>query len=205
MTLDEIFNKYNSDKGSLPGGHCYGQYYEKHLPKQISKFLEIGVWKGGGIRAFREWYKEEGMFYGLDRFIDGHGLITPAELQALGINCFDADHDQEWALELIKEQFSVIIDDASHHHLSQINIFRRMFVHNLEPGGLYVIEDVFDDPYWGQGVITDKKQNIKGLLTKFKEESNIVGQLIGEEESDTICSQIKNVYIYENIIFVEKC
>ena len=202
MTLDSLSVKYGTDKGSL--GHFYCEYYEKHLPLKISSFLEIGVWKGAGIRMFREWYNGEGKFYGLDRFIEGHGLVTIAQLQADGINAYDIDHDQMWALETIKEIFSVIVEDGSHHWDSQINIFRRMFVNNLEPGGLYVVEDVFDDLYWGRGLITDFKDNINGIMNKFLREKSIHSLLIGESESSIISSMIEEVNIYQNIIFIKK-
>lgn len=207
MTLNELSLKHGTDKGFNPDtgiGHDYCPLYEKHLPKKINKFLEIGVWKGGGIRMFREWYKEEGMFYGLDRFIDGHGLIMPHELQAHGINCFDIDHDQMWALETIKEQFSVIVDDGSHHWDSQINIFRRFFVNNLESGGLYVIEDVFDDLYWGRNLIKNEKENIKGIMNKFKSEGTVESMMITKAESDIIYSMIDDVNIYNEIVFIKK-
>lgn len=109
-----------------------------------------------------------------------------------------------WALETIKEIFSVIVEDGSHHWDSQINIFRRMFVNNLEPGGLYVVEDVFDDLYWGRGLITDFKDNINGIMNKFLREKSIHSLLIGESESSIISSMIEEVNIYQNIIFIKK-
>jgi len=201
-TLDEIAISYGTDKSSV--GHNYMPLYEKHLPKSVGSFLEIGSWKGAGIRTFKEWYKGEGKFYVIDRFIQGWGLMSIPELQAVGINAYDGDHDQMWFLETIKERFNVIIDDGSHHWLSQLTIFRRMFIHNVEPGGLYVVEDAFDDPYWGQGIITDPKENIKGLMNKFLAEGNIVSPIITPAESDKICPLIESVDIYDEIIFIKK-
>lgn len=200
--LNDIALKYGTDKSSE--GHSYCELYEKHLPKTINKFLEIGVWTGQGIKMFKEYYQDKGTFYALDRFIDGYGLITVAQLQALGINSFIGSQDEMWFLETIKEQFSVISEDASHHWDSQINTFRRMFVHNIEPGGLYVCEDIFDDVYWGRNIIKDKKDNLIGILNKFKKEGNIVSQLIGQSESDLICSLIDEVFIYKDIVFITK-
>ncbi len=200
-TLGQIFNDCGSDKES---GHGYGESYEYHLPKKINKLLEIGCWQGAGITAFKQYYKDEGEFYALDRFLEGHRLITEGELQARGINALKGDHDDFVFLYTIKEQFSVIIEDGSHHFDSQINIFKIMFVKNLESGGVYVIEDIFDDLYWGRGLIKDLKQNIKGLLTKFKNEGNIIGDYITPKESEVICSMIDELFIYDNIIFIKK-
>lgn len=202
MNLDELALKHNTDKGST--GHNYCQLYELHLPKKINKFLEIGTWKGAGIRMFKEWYNGEGEFFTMDRHF-GHELIVPiSELQAEGIHCIEANQDELWRLELIKDTYSVIIDDASHHWRSQITTFKRMFVHNLESGGLYVIEDIFDDPYWGEGIIKDAKDNIKGALEKYVECGSLKTQTITQQESDLLAGLIKEVHFYTDIIFISR-
>lgn len=201
MTLDEIFIKNGTDKSSL--SHNYSPLYENHLPKEIHNFLEIGSWKGAGIKSFKEWYKDKGTFYVLERFMDGYGLMTVAQFQAIGINAFDGDHDQMWFLETIKEKFSVISEDGSHHFISQLNIFRRMFVHNVEPGGLYVVEDTFDDEYWGQGVVP-VNQNIKNVFKRFKETGKLESTIITPLEASIIIPMIEEVYIYDDILFIKK-
>lgn len=202
MRLNDLAIKYDTDKSDL--GHNYCPLYEKHLPKTVNKFLEIGVWKGGGIRMFKEWYNHEGKFYALDRFIDGFGLITVSELQAEGINSFVGSHDEMWFLETIKEKFDVISEDGGHHWDAQINIFKRMFVHNIAPGGWYVCEDVFDETYWGRNIVHHPKDNLKGALLKFKEHGDMVSQMFNQSESDLISSMIDEVHIYDEIIFIKK-
>jgi len=201
MTLGELFNHFGSDKES---GHLYAQYYEKHLPKKVNKLVEIGAWKGSGITAFKEYYKSEGTFYSLDRFILGHGLITMGELMARKIVPIQGDHDDFTFLKSIKEQFTVIVDDGSHHWKSQINLFKKLFENNMESGGVYVCEDIFDDAYWGQGLIKKKEQNIKGLLEKYQRGESMASDFISEYESITLASMIDEVFIYDNIVFVTK-
>lgn len=202
VSLDELALKFGTDKSSK--GHNYCPLYEKHLPEEVNNFLEVGVFKGHGIQMFREWYNEEGKFYGMDRFIEGYGLITIAELQALGINAYHGSQADLWFLETIKEQFTIISDDASHHWLDQIITFKRMFIHNIEPGGWYVCEDVFYESYWGQGIIQNPNDNLKGALLKYQQHGTMVSQCINQQESDSICAQIEEVHIYENIVFVKK-
>lgn len=201
-SLDELAIKYGTDKSSE--GHNYCVLYEKHLPNKINKLLEIGVWTGQGIKMFKEWYNHEGMFYALDRFIDGYGLITISELQALGINAYEGSQDEMWFLETIKEKFTVLIDDGSHHFDSQINTFKRMFTHNVEPEGWYICEDVFDEQYWGRGIITDPTQNLMGAFRKYLNGGGLITQMISQQESDLLCSQIEEVHLYKDIIFVKK-
>lgn len=201
MTLDEIFIKNNTDKSSL--SHNYSPLYEKHLPKSVGKFLEIGTFKGAGIRSFKEWYNNEGTFYAMDRFLTGHGLVKVEQLQAEGINAFIGDHDEFWFLEGIKEKFSVIVEDGSHHFLSQLNIFRRMFVHNIEEGGWYVVEDTFDDSYWGQGIL-EPEQNIKNVFKRYKETGKFESKIITPQEAKVILQMIDEIHIYDEILFIKK-
>lgn len=198
--LNDLALKYGTDKI----GHGYIPLYEKHLPEKVNKFIELGVWKGAGIRMFKDYYDGEGMFYALDRFIDGYGLITISELQALGINSYVGSQDEMWFLETIKDQFTVLSEDCSHHWDSQISTFKIMFVHNIEPGGWYVCEDIFDEPYWGRNIIHDPKDNLMGALKKWQQDKNIVTQAISQSESDLICPLIDEVHLYQNIVFVKK-
>lgn len=184
--LNELALKYGTDKGS--NGHNYCPMYEKHLPKKVNKFLEIGAWKGAGIRTFKEWYNNTGSFYALDRFLEGHGLVTIGELQAEGINSFQGDQKDMWFLEKIKDVFDVIIDDASHHWNDQIITFNVMFDKNTSSGGWYVVEDIFDELYWGQGIINDPKNNIRGLLKR----------------NEILPSLIEEVHFYPEIIFIKR-
>lgn len=200
-SLDEIFIKNGTDKSSK--GHSYAQYYEKHLPEKVGSLLEIGAWRGEGIRSFKEWYNYEGKFYAMDRFIKGHGLITVEQLQAEGINAYIGDHDEFWFLEGVKEKFDVLIDDGSHHFLSQLNIFRRMFVHNIEPGGWYIVEDTFDDPYWGQNIIKPE-QNIKNVFKRYKKTGKFTSEIITPEEADVILPMIDEIHVYDEILFLNK-
>src|SRR4029079_3828496 len=67
MTLDELSVKYGSDKGILR--HNYMPFYEKHLPSNPKKILEIGVLKGASLAMWAEYYPEAEI-HGLDLFDD---------------------------------------------------------------------------------------------------------------------------------------
>lgn len=201
-TLDELALKYGTDKSSE--GHNYCPHYEKHLPEKVNKFLEIGAWKGAGIRMFKEWYNNEGQFYAFDRFLDGHGLITIGQLQAEGINSFEGSQSDLWFLETIKDKFTVISEDASHHWGDQILTFKRMFVNNMEEGGVYVCEDIFDEPYWGQGVIANFKDNLWHVLNRVSHGGNFESQMFSREESDMLMPLIGEINLYTDIAFIKR-
>ena len=200
--LGELFNKYYSDKES---SHGYSKYYEKHLPKTVDKFLELGCWKGGSIMAFMEYYDYEGEFHVIN-YIFGGEIISKEALNDLGVIPHEGRQEDIKFLKSIGEYFTVISDDCSHHSDAQIITFKQMFVNNLESGGLYVIEDVFghldgeDGAYWRRKV-NSAEDTIMPLCRKMNFES----QYFTKQESDLILSMINTIDIYDDkIIFITK-
>ena len=66
-TLDVIFDKYDTDKNS--SFHNYTRQYEALLNNfrgKPIKYLEIGVFNGGSVKAMREVFKNGECILGLD-------------------------------------------------------------------------------------------------------------------------------------------
>lgn len=204
--LNDLALKYGTDKGST--GHSYCDLYEKHLPKEVNKFLEIGAWRGAGIRMFKEYYDHKGVFYAMDLFTEGWGLITPEELQAEGINHFKGSQSDLYVLTGMKEQFSVVVDDGSHHSYDMITSFKHLFVNNLEPGGIYIVEDCHDytDPFWRQGIVEKPEDTLMGMMKKYLAHNTIESKLVTNNESDIIVKLLGDVFVYEKeeILFIKK-
>lgn len=132
MSLHEIGLKHNTDKATF---HKYLDFYEKNLPKRefAGRLLEIGVMDGASMKMWREYYPKAEII-GVDNAmqsdlkIDGVGLVeidatNPIELKELG-------------------NFDIIIDDGSHMTADQQASFEHLFYSQLNPGGIYIIEDL---------------------------------------------------------------
>ncbi len=207
-TLGEMFDQYGSDKNE---SHHYTPYYEKHLPDKVNNFLEIGVWKGGGIRAFKEYYEDKGEFYGMSYRFNDVDHPPMEQFVKWGIIPLEGNQDDVEYLKSIHDKFTVITEDGSHHSDSQIVTFKQMFPNNVEDGGLYVIEDVYGhlpDPegsYWRREVVNTAEDTIMPLMRRWLNGEGIVSQYFNEEESDLICYSIKSIDIYDDkIIFITK-
>lgn len=217
QSIGELFTLYGSDKDS---DHGYGKYYDKHLPKEVNKLLEIGTWKGGSIKAFQEYYRGKGQFHTIN-YIFGGEIISEAELAKYSIVAHRGMQEDITFLCSIKDKFTVIVDDGSHHSDAQIISFKQLFVNNLESGGLYVIEDVYghlegeEGKYWRRGNVNTAEDTIMEVIKKFVASRKRDGQLLvteyypsqffTEEESYNILSMIDHVDIYDNkIIFIKK-
>lgn len=140
MTLDELAIKYGTDKSSL--GHNYCPFYEKHLPKEPKRILEIGV-KDGASMAMWTAYFPNAEIHGLDLF-EEH--TTESVIEFVDKACSAGQqmhlwrgHQCDWTIleELRKYNFDVIIDDGSHNARDQMMTFFGLF-----NGKHYFIEDL---------------------------------------------------------------
>jgi hypothetical protein len=105
MTLHELAKKYSTDKLQ----HGYIPFYEKYLPKNPKKILEIGVKEGASIRMWREYFPEASI-HGLDLFDE----FPIPDIQ--GVTFHKGNQlDYQLLAKLRKEDFDVIIDDGSHN------------------------------------------------------------------------------------------
>lgn len=137
---------YDTDKGI--NGYL-GIYDEKFrsLTNDDIKLLEVGIFKGGSLLMWRDYFKNS-IIAGLDcnpiTIDDNTGRIhiyrgyqqDPAILDKI-------------RTETAPDGFDIIIDDASHLAELTYYTFWYLFDNHLKPGGIYVIED-WAVGYWGK-------------------------------------------------------
>lgn len=132
MLLNDIGLKHGSDKATF---HKYLDFYEKHLPgREFSgRLLEIGVMDGCSMRMWREYYPNAEIV-GIDT-----GLQW--DLKIDGVTLLELDGTDPKALKPLG-MFDIIIDDGSHYTADQQKSFEHLFYSQLNPGGLYILEDL---------------------------------------------------------------
>lgn len=139
--LDALFDTSASDKGALTGDrHRYGSLYEVLLaPRKARKtrLLELGVGKGASIHAWLRYF-DDVEIHGIDRELSLCEL--PEEIRARA-SLYEGDV-RDAALVSHVGGFDIVIDDADHAQQAQ-NDCLVAYWPKLEPGGLYVIEDLF--------------------------------------------------------------
>ena len=147
--LDDIFNKYNTDKNT--NFHNYTRQYNtllKDYRDKPIKYLEIGVFNGGSIKAFRETFKKSTCILGLD--IENRCKIYEDIENNIFVEIGDATNSD--FIESITKKygsFDIILDDGSHKNEDVIKSFELLFP-LLNDNGLYIIEDTIcykSNPY----------------------------------------------------------
>ncbi|OCP37485.1 class I SAM-dependent methyltransferase [Ensifer sp. LC163] len=137
-TLNSIGLRMGTDKSS--DVHDFLRLYDKrlsHLRDEKFNFFEVGVFKGGSIRTWREYFSKATIV----------GIDYDAECEKYAnerINIRIADQSDIHAAFDIVQEFGkplVFLDDGSHrwdHQITTLQIFWPL----LERGGIYIIEDL---------------------------------------------------------------
>lgn len=153
MNLQELAIKYGTDKLE----HGYIPFYEKHLPKEPKRILEIGVNEGRSLGMWAEYFPNA-IIHGLDLFAENEikTVYKKIDLIAQGGLKFDQftmhqGNQCDWLLleQLRKFDFDVIIDDGSHNSRDQMMTFFGLF-----NGKHYFIEDTHccQEEFYRQGL-----------------------------------------------------
>ena len=154
------FKDYETDKRK------FEQFYTRHFTPLREKelvILEIGVWKGGSMKLWRDFFPNS-KIYG----IDCHKGFA-------GENVFIGDQKDPNFLKGVIEKIGVpdiIIDDGSHKMSDQQGSFDILFP-LLNSGGLYVIEDL-ETSYLSDW--QDSKPTTVELLKMLVDRINVYGK-----------------------------
>lgn len=138
--LELIFLKYDTDKNNY--FHNYTRQYNSLLhefKEKPIKYLEIGIFNGGSIKAFKEIFKNSTCCLGLD--IDSKCKEHEDVENNLFIEIGDATDNN--FIKYITEKygtFDIILDDGSHINRDVINSFELLFP-LLNDNGLYIVEN----------------------------------------------------------------
>tara|TARA_B100001057_G_scaffold491004_1_gene580364 strand:+ start:896 stop:1759 length:864 start_codon:yes stop_codon:yes gene_type:complete len=222
LNLDELFIKFNTDKGSKFimknkefSGHNYSPFYERFLSrfrnKKELKILEIGSLRGSATASFYYYFDNPQIFC---------ADINPFQIQVFSKNIrkFFLDTQSKNSLmnlaNYIKEEFDIIIDDGSHNIKDQITSISILF-ENLKNNGLYIIEDA--SQYLSSPNLNSDKLSYgaKEILLSVVNKDLTKQNYLDQNKSDFLNKKIKKISVengshYINginiseILFIEK-
>jgi len=150
MKISEAFERCGSDKTT---DHSYGDFYDDITQQyQIRSVLEIGVFQGGGLAAWKLFNSGISVIG-----VDTEKLTAfPTIIATTPDYAPVVDYCEAHSLK-----FDIIIDDGGHQEVSQILglYYLRQF---LNPSGLYVIEDIQNDD------IANRMQQMDGFVIDLR-------------------------------------
>jgi hypothetical protein len=139
QTLDKIAKYYGTDKSSEIHNYC--EKYEKYFPfnrLEPIQILEIGIYDGGSIRTWKEYYPNSTVIG-----IDIEEKCSIHADQRKGIYTEIGSQNDEIFLKNVCNKwgkFDMILDDGSHENSDVIFSFLHLF-DSVKTGGIYVVED----------------------------------------------------------------
>jgi hypothetical protein len=139
--LYEFFNRNLTGPG-LWKWHHYFDVYHRHLAKfrgSSANVLEIGVYSGGSLRMWREYFGATATIHGVDIEPACKVYEGPSTRIAIGDQ---GDPDFWRGFKATTPLLDVVIDDGSHVASDQITSLTELLPH-MRPGGVYLCEDVF--------------------------------------------------------------
>ena len=201
--LGNIALKHGTDKS--PKAHNYTRWYAKHLSHAPSFLLEFGIDKGFSLRMWKEYFHTT--------TIAGVDVSEPPAIEGVSIftgSCLDP-HLLRSIVKL--GQPDVIVDDASHKWQDQIDAFK-LWWPELQPGGVYVVEDVHTNYLTEFG--EPGEQNFLDFMSKIYDDINLYGNGgLGDvrnipdypkfkDQLNVYQRTIESITYYPSIIFVRK-
>ncbi|MCI8464438.1 MAG: class I SAM-dependent methyltransferase [Lachnospiraceae bacterium] len=180
---------------------AYDRFFSRYRKKDIT-ILEIGVFKGGSLQMWKEYFQTENhkvQVYGID--IDP----TCKKLEEDGIEIFiGSQEDREFLREIKKKigKVDILIDDGGHTMKQQIISFEELF-DLVDENGIYLCEDLhtsymesYGGGYRGDSFIEYSKNFIDFINAQYSETE----ELVRNQYSD----QIKFISYCDSMVFIEK-
>ena len=177
----------------------YDQYFSKYRDKEIV-ILEIGVFQGGSLQMWKNYFGPKAKIYGVD--------INPncKELEEENIEIFIGSQCDRSFLKNLKQQIppvDILIDDGGHTMQQQIITFEELFGH-VKENGLYLCEDThtsYQIMYGGghrrRGTFIEYSKNfIDYINAYFSEQSSL--------KVSNFTQVVKAVHYYDSMVIIEK-
>lgn len=201
--LEEVFYRLVADPGAR-GVTKWAHYlpvYDRWLgPWRGSDvgLLEIGVFQGGSLELWREFLGPEARITGIDIHPTCAGYVDPPNRVRIG-----SQDDPAFLTETVAElgRLDVVIDDGSHVGAHQRVSFDTLFP-ILQPGGLYVIEDLHTS-YW-YDYLGGRGRPGTGIALVKEIVDDLHGWYYDAADATSARDWIPAVHVYDSVAVIEK-
>lgn len=178
----------------------YHQYLNPFVGTDV-RLLEIGVYKGGSLQMWKDYFGEKAVIVGIDINEDCKQFAEERIYVAIG------SQGDSGFLKSVWEQygpFDIVLDDGSHFMKDQIKTLETLFP-MLREGGIYMCEDTHTS-YWPlfQGALLDKNTFIE-YSKRLVDEIN--GQHVKKEYEafqTKFGGTLKALHFYDSMVVAEK-
>lgn len=212
---NELFDIFAADTNVHKWHHyfdIYTRHFEAYRDRPI-KMLEIGVFRGGSLRMWKEYFHADSTIVGIDidKSCKDHEIADRNVFVRIG-----SQADPEFLAAVNEEfgPFDIILDDGSHKTHHQNISFGALFRPALKDGGCYMVEDVHTN-YWLKHVDSEdtfidlSKQMVDMLHEPYfnrKETHFRHGHPESLKEADLsyLAANLSGIAFYDSIVVFDK-
>ena len=210
-----LFDIFSSDT-NVHKWHHYFDIYTRHFDAYRDrpiKMLEIGVFRGGSLRMWKQYFHPDSTIVGIDidRSCKAHEIEDQNVFVRIGSQ---ADPNFLAAVNGEFGPFDIILDDGSHKTHHQNISFGALFRSALKDGGCYMVEDVHTN-YWlkhvdSEDTFIDLAKEMVDMIhepyfdrkeTHFRHEHP---EALREMDMSYLAANVHSVAFYDSIVVFEK-
>lgn len=176
----------------------YDRYFAPYRNSPV-KMLEIGVYKGGSLELWREYFGAKATIFGIDIDPECANCVTPPTRVRIG-----SQGDPAFLRSVVDElgQPNIVVDDGSHIGRLQQASFNALFP-LLQDGGLYIIEDLHTSYLRGT---SEGGYRRRGTCIEFvKDMIDDMHAWYHHRQTATPAKEhIRAIHIYDSMVVIEK-
>lgn len=198
-SLREFFDNRKEGAGIWKWNH-YFDIYDRHFRQfrgQEVHVLEIGVYSGGSLDMWRDYFGPKAIIYGVD--IEPDCRVYEND----GIKIFIGDQADRSFWRSFRQKVStldIVIDDGGHQREQQIVSVEELLPF-LRPGGVYLCEDV-------HGAYNPFASYVHGLGHKLNEFSQVDNFIDGGRRISHGCTPLQSalgsIHLYPFVTVLER-
>ncbi len=203
--MSDLWSLFLNNQGPIINKwHHYFPAYERHFSRFVNRsvrFLEIGVYKGGSLNMWKQYFGPNALIVGID--IDEN--CRKFDHPEWGIHVRIGDQSDPAFLQRIVDEFGpfdIVLDDGSHIMKHVIASFDFLYRH-VTREGVYMVEDMHTS-YWEkyggglekEGSFIEKSKKLIDYLNFSHTEGKI-------KENDFSLST-GSISFYDSIVVFEK-
>ena len=198
--LEEFFDNQKEGPGIWKWRH-YFEIYDRHFRAFRDRpvhFLEIGIYSGGSLSMWSEYFGLKAHIYG----VDTEPACKRYETDTTSIFIGDQSDRAFWKdFRETVPTLDIVVDDGGHTPLQQRVSLEELLPH-LRPGGIYLCEDI-------TGNTNEFAFNVHQLAHQLNAFDNVAQDMNDNErrlvsKSTKLQSAIHSVHLYPFVAVIEK-
>jgi hypothetical protein len=198
-TLRAFFEARAVGRGIWKWNH-YFEIYDRHFQRfrgREVRILEIGVYSGGSLEMWRDFFGPGCQIYGVD--------VEPTckAYEGDSIRVFVGDQGERQFWKRFRSEvptLDIVVDDGSHKPEDQIVTLEELLPH-LQPGGVYLCEDV-------HGVFNGFALYVLGLAQRLNASPVVEHRNNNERrltcKTEALQSGVRSIHLYPFVTVIER-